>query len=99
MGGFFCVTEAPVAEGAQLPVSLMLTPSESFDCKAEVVRSDVNEDDPSGREVVLGLRFLDLAQDDEARLASILVELSDDLDENNVPLQWRLVQSAEYPLS
>ena len=64
-----------------------------------MVRSDVNEDDPSGREVVLGLRFLDLAQDDEARLASILVELSDDLDENNVPLQWRLVQSAEYPLS
>ena len=89
VGGFFCVSDGPVAAGCQLPVSLRLTPIESFDCRAEVVRAEGNPDDPTGRQTVLAFRFMDLTQDDEARLASALVTLTDDVDEDYVPLPWR----------
>jgi hypothetical protein len=92
VGGFFCVSDRPVAEGSQLPVSLRLTPAESFDCRAEVVRAEGNPDDPSGRETVLGFRFLDLSREEEARLASAIVALAQDVDENDVPRPWRSIE-------
>jgi len=89
VGGFYCVSDGPVPDGSQLPVSLWLTPSESFDCQAEVVRSEANPDDPTGRQAVIAFRFLDLSMDAQAHLASSLVALTDDVDESYVPLPWR----------
>ena len=97
VGGFFCVSDGRLAEGCQLPVSLRLTPAESFDCRAEVVRVEDDPDDPTGRQAVLAFRFLDLAQDDQASLASTLVDLTDDIDENYVPGPWRGIEAASQP--
>jgi hypothetical protein len=80
--------------GRKLPVSLRLTPDRSFDCHGEVVRVDENTDDPSGRQVVIALRFVDMAQDDQARLASSLAALADDVDANSVPVAWRSLEAA-----
>lgn len=89
VGGFHCLSDTPVAVGHKLPVTVLLTPSQSFDCQAEVVRLESNPDDPSGRQVVLALRFLDLTEDAQATLASALSALADDIDEDSVPLAWR----------
>ena len=97
VGGFFCVAGGPVAAGSQFPVSLWLSPAESFDCLAEVVRVEDDPDDPTGRQTVLAFRFLDLTLDDQARLASALVALADDVDENDVPLAWRSTEAATRP--
>jgi hypothetical protein len=97
VGGFFCVAGGPVAAGSQFPVSLWLSPAESFDCLAEVVRVEDDPDDATGRQAVLAFRFLDLTLDDQARLASALVALADDVDENDVPLAWRSTEAATRP--
>jgi hypothetical protein len=97
VGGFVCVSDGRLAVGSQVPVSLKLTPTESFDCRAEVVRVEDDPDDPTGRQAELAFRFLDLAQDDQASLASSLVDLTDDVDENYVPRPWRGIEAASPP--
>jgi hypothetical protein len=94
VGGFSCLADAPISVGRQLSVSLRLTPVQSFDCQAEVVRLDNNANDPTGRQVVLALRFLELAEDDQARLASALAALADDVDAGFVPRAWRSAEAA-----
>jgi hypothetical protein len=94
VGGVHCLTDVPLAVGQELPVSLRLTPDRSFDCRAEVVRTEANVDDPTGREVVLGLRFVDLAETEQATLALALAALAADVDENSVPREWRDVVAA-----
>jgi hypothetical protein len=94
VGGVYCLSDVSVPVGRKLPVSLRLTPDRSFDCHGEVVRVDENTDDPSGRQVVIALRFVDMAQDDQARLASSLAALADDVDANSVPVAWRSLEAA-----
>jgi hypothetical protein len=94
VGGVYCVSEAPVPVGHKLPISLRLTPVKSFDCQAEVVRVDEDTDDPSGGQVVIALRFLDLTEDDQATLASALAALADDVDAESVPRAWRNAEAA-----
>ncbi len=89
VGGVYCLSEVRVAIGQKLPVSLRLTPLRSFDCQAEVVRVDDDTDDPSNRQLVIALRFLELTEDDQAGLASALATLADDVDADSVPLAWR----------
>jgi len=89
VGGIYCLAEASVEVGSTLPVSLRLTPAESFDCHAEVVRVDENTDDPTGKQVVIALKFLELSQDDQGRLASAFAALADDVDDDCVPRVWR----------
>ncbi len=89
VGGVYCVADVPIEVGRKLPLSLRLTPAESFECRAEVVRVDQDTDDPTGRQVVIALRFLDLGEDDQARLAVALAALADDVDGDFVPQPWR----------
>ena len=85
VGGIYCLANVSVPVGHKLPVSLRLTPAEAFDCQAEVVRVDDDTDDPSGRQVVIALRFLDLTENDQARLASTFATLAADVDADCVP--------------
>ena len=89
VGGIYCISECSVAVGSALPVSLRLTPVESFDCHAEVLRADENTDDPTGKQVVIALKFLELSQDDQGRLATAFATLADDVDDDCVPRVWR----------
>lgn len=89
VGGFHCVTNLPVAVGNQMEVSLMLTPTDPFDCRAQVVRLSEDPDEPTGRHVVAAFRFVDLDAEDEARIAEALAALSDETDPTAVPLAWR----------
>jgi hypothetical protein len=95
VGGVYCLTSVRVAVGRQLPISLRLTPAESFECGAEVVRVDEDTDDPTGRQVVIAFRLLDLSEEAEATLASALAALADDVDEEFVPLAWRNLEAEE----
>ena len=95
VGGVYCLTDARLPVGHKLQISLQLTPVSSFDCRAEVVRVDDDTDDPSGRQVVIALRFLDLVEDDQARLALALAALADDVDADCVPRAWRSAEAAE----
>jgi len=95
IGGFHCLSDVPVSLGQELSVSLMLTPVQSFDCRAEVVRLQNNADGPAGRQVVLALRFVQLTEDEQASLASSLVALADDVDADSVPLAWRNAKSTQ----
>jgi hypothetical protein len=89
VGGFHCLSDIPIAVGHTLPVTLMLTPLDPFDCQAQVVRLDDNPDDPSGRHMVVAFRFLDLTEQDEATIAEALIALADDLESEAVPQAWR----------
>jgi hypothetical protein len=89
VGGIYCLSDAPVPVGSALPVSLRLTPAESFDCHAEVVRVDENTDDPTGKQVVIALKFLELSQSDQGRLATAFAALADDAHDDGVPRVWR----------
>ena len=95
VGGVYCLSDVRIPVGHKLPVSLWLTPAESFVCHGEVVRVDENTDDPTGQQVVIALRFLELAEEEQARLATALATLSDDVDEEYVPRAWRDAESAE----
>lgn len=97
VGGFSCLADAPIAVGRKLSATLRLTPVQSFDCQAEVVRLDIDPDDPSGGRVVLALRLLELTEDDQARLASALAALADDIDADSVPLAWRSAEVGAEP--
>jgi hypothetical protein len=97
VGGFHCLSDTAVAVGQRIAVTVLLTPAQSFDCQAEVVRLENDTDDPSGRQVVLALRFLDLSGDDQATLATALVALADDVDADSVPLAWRSPEASRRP--
>jgi hypothetical protein len=88
VGGVYCLSDVSVPVGHKLPVSLWLSPAEPFECKAEVVRVDQDTEDESGRQVVIALQFLDLTENDQARLASSLAALADDVDDDHVPRVW-----------
>ena len=89
VGGIYCLSDMRAPVGRRLSVSLRLTPVQTFDCQAEVVRVDEDADDPTGRQVVIALRLLNLTEDDQARLASELAALAEDVDADNVPRVWR----------
>jgi hypothetical protein len=89
VGGFQCVTDLPVSVGRQLDVSLMLTPTSSFDCRAQVVRLGDDPEDPSGRQLLVAFRFVDLTAAEEALVAEALAALDDETDATAVPASWR----------
>jgi hypothetical protein len=89
VGGALCLAESTLPVGRRLPVSLRLTPHQSFSCQAEVVRVESDQAEPSRGPVLLALRFPDLTQDQKATLASSLAAIADDLDANSVPRAWR----------
>jgi hypothetical protein len=93
VGGIYCLSDMRAPVGRRLSVSLRLTPVQTFDCQAEVVRVDDDTDDPSGRQVVIALRLLNLTEDDQARLASELADLADDVDVDFVPRVWRSAEA------
>lgn len=88
VGGLYCLSDQAVPVGQKIPISLWLTPAESFDCRAEVVRVDPDTDDPSGRQVVIALQFLELSETEQAKLASSFAALAEDVDADNVPRVW-----------
>ena len=88
VGGVYCLSDVAVPVGHKLPVSLWLSPAESFECRAEVVRVDQDTDAPTGRQVVIALKFMDLTENDQARLASSFAALADDVDDDHVPRVW-----------
>ena len=94
VGGVYCLADVGVPEGRQLGISVRLTPTESFDCRAEVVRLEADALDPSGKQMVIAMRFLELGENDQARLATGLAGLADDVDEDFVPLAWRGVAAS-----
>ncbi len=89
VGGVYCVASLPVRIAQRLDATLQLTPARTFDCEAEVVRVEKDAADPSGQQLLIGLHFLKLSQDDQASLAESLTELAEDLDEEFVPRAWR----------
>jgi hypothetical protein len=93
VGGFYCVANGAIDAGQRVPVSIRLTPAESFDCLAEVVRVERDGQDEGGRTVELAFRLLELAREDQARLAEALVALSEDVDDNDVPAAWRPISA------
>ena len=89
VGGFHCVTDLPVSVGHQLSVSLMFTPTTSFDCLAQVVRLSDDPDDPWHRRIIVAFRFVNLSVNDEARVAEALAALADETDAGEVPAAWQ----------
>jgi PilZ domain len=89
VGGFHCVTDLPIAVGNQMEVAIMLTPTEPFECRAQVVRLEDDVDDPSGHRMVAAFRFVDLDAEGEGRIAEALIALSDETDPTAVPAPWR----------
>jgi hypothetical protein len=88
VGGFHCVTDLSISVGHQMPVSLMFTPTESFDCLAQVVRLSDDPDDPWHRRLIVAFRFLNLSADDEVRIAEALAALGGETDAGEVPAAW-----------
>ena len=88
VGGFHCVTNLPVAVGNQMEVVLMLTPTDPFECRAQVVRLSEDPEDPTGRHVVVAFRFVDLDVANEGRIAEALIALNDETDPTAVPAAW-----------
>ena len=88
VGGFHCVTDLPIAVGHQMTVSIMLSPTEPFECRAQVVRLSDDPDDSSHRQLVVAFRFVDLTAADEARVAEALAALADETDPSAVPVAW-----------
>jgi hypothetical protein len=88
VGGFHCVTDLPIAVGHQMTVSIMLSPTEPFECRAQVVRLSDDPDDSSHRQLVVAFRFVDLTAADEARVAEALAALADETDPSAVPAAW-----------
>jgi hypothetical protein len=88
VGGFHCITDLPVSVGDQMAVSLMFTPTDSFECRAQIVRLSDDPDDPTHHRLVAALRFVDLTAADEVRVAEALTALSTDTDATALPLAW-----------
>jgi hypothetical protein len=88
VGGFHCITDLPVSVGDQMAVSLMFTPTDPFECRAQVVRLSEDTDDPLHLRLVAALRFMDLTVADEARVAEALTALSTETDATAIPVAW-----------
>jgi hypothetical protein len=95
VGGVFCSASLQVRIAQRLDVSVRLTPSQSFECQAEVARIDKDPDDPSGNQSLIGLHFLGLDQAMQASLAETLAVLAEGVDDEYVPRAWR--PAAEEP--
>ena len=89
IGGFHCVANLAVAVGLRLSVSLALTPVDSFECTAQVVRLEDLPDDPTGRRCLVAFRFVDLTEEQEATIAAALLALADETDAAAAPKAWR----------
>jgi hypothetical protein len=87
VGGVFCTAAIPVRIAQRLDVAIQLTPKEAFECQAEVARIDKDPGDPTGHSI--GLHFLGLDQETQARLAHTLAELAEGVDDDYVPKAWR----------
>jgi PilZ domain len=94
VGGFHCLTYLPLSVGDQVAVSLMFTPTDPFDCLAQVVRLAEQPEDESGHRLLAAFRFVDLTAADEARVAEALAALSTDTDPTAVPMAWHSGESA-----
>ena len=94
VGGFHCITDLPVSVGDQMAVSLMFTPTDPFECRAQVVRLSEDTDDPLHLRLVAALRFMDLTVADEARVAEALTALSTETDATAIPIAWRRGEAA-----
>ena len=97
IGGFHCVTDLPVSVGRQFDVSLMLTPTSAFDCRAQVVRLSEDPEDPSRRRLQVAFRFVDLTAAEEALIAEALAALDDETDATAVPASWHSAGAADQP--
>jgi hypothetical protein len=89
VGGFHCITSLPISVGTQMDVTLLLTPTDPFECRAQVVRLSDDPEDPNGRRLQVAFRFVDLDSTGEARIAEALAALSDETDPTAVPVAWR----------
>ena len=88
VGGFHCVTDLPISVGRQLDVSLMLTPTSPFECRAQVVRLNDDPDEPSRHQLQVAFRFVDLTAADEALVAEALAALDEGTDATVGPAAW-----------
>jgi len=88
VGGFHCVTDLPISVGRQLDVSLMLTPTSPFECRAQVVRLNDDPDEPSRHQLQVAFRFVDLTAADEALVAEALAALDEETDATAGPAAW-----------
>jgi hypothetical protein len=96
VGGVFCTAAIPVRIAQRLDVAIQLTPSEAFECQAEVARIDKDPEDPTGN--LIGLHFLGLDQQTQARLAGTLTELAEGVDDEYVPKAWRPASAQPWDL-
>jgi hypothetical protein len=95
VGGVFCTANLRVRIAQRLDVAVQLTPSQAFECQAEVARIDKDPDDPAGGQSLIGLHFLGLDQAMQASLAQTLAVLAEGVDDDYVPRAWR--PAAEQP--
>jgi hypothetical protein len=72
----------------------MFTPTDPFECRAQVVRLSEDTDDPLHLRLVAALRFMDLTVADEARVAEALTALSTDTDATAIPAAWHRGEAA-----
>lgn len=93
VSGFHCVTSLPISVGNQMDVTLMLTPTDPFQCRAQVVRLSDDPEDPNHRRLLAAFRFVDLDRTGEARIAEALAALEDETDPNAVPTVWHGIQA------
>jgi hypothetical protein len=82
------VTSLPISVGHQLEVSLMLTPTDLFRCRAQVVRLSDDPEDPTGRQLLVAFRFVDLDPIGEVRIAEALAALNEETDPAAVSAAW-----------
>ncbi|HEX7490609.1 MAG TPA: PilZ domain-containing protein [Candidatus Limnocylindrales bacterium] len=97
VGGFRCVTNLPISVGHQMEVSLLLTPTDPFRCRAQVVRLNDDPEDLSHHRQEVAFRFVDLGTADEARIAEALTALCDETDPTAVPIAWHGSEVSRQP--
>jgi c-di-GMP-binding flagellar brake protein YcgR len=89
MGGFICLTAAPLEIGWVMHVRVQLTPHEALDCQAQIVRvSEPDDNDPAHGSLV-AFRFIDLTEARERQIDRALRILGDDVDQTGVPQAYR----------
>jgi c-di-GMP-binding flagellar brake protein YcgR len=89
LGGFICLTSAPLEIGWVMHVRVQLTPHEALDCQAQIVRViEPPEPDPAGASLV-AFRFMDLSEAKERQISRALTILGDAVDQSGVPQAYR----------
>ena len=88
-GGFLCLTNAPLELGTVLHARVQLSPHEALDCNAQVVRVSESAGAKAGEGLQVALRFVDLGEAGEGKLADALELLGDDVDHDGVPAAYR----------